>query len=275
MNVFRPIGIAALAWRDAALGLGRWEVWRPVAAFVSFEFVVLAMLTGFTAPVLVELALPLVRLLGGERATHYPDHLYALPSMFERATLLARALVLPVVAAALCLRFAETYGAVARDATPRLRRGAILPLIAIGLIAYAIPTVLAALFDAVVPRVSPTLQEYASRFTVTSILLALVWLVHAVFSIALRGNGLRAGLHDGVRRMAIFAVPTLLVVAVPLALLHPLAVSLPAADLQAASLRPELTILLVSVRILVEALLLVFLVGAGTRLFVSRRGGQR
>lgn len=275
MNVFRPIGIAGLAWRDAARGLGRPDVWWPVATLSGLEVALVLLMLGFASPLVLPVALPLVRLLGGETATHYPAHLYALPAMFEEAMRVPRALLLPIVAAAVSLRFAVFYGVLARDVSPSLGRSTLLPLLTIGALVLAVPAAIDALLELAASRVVPSLAAARPRVSATVTVLTFGLLVYAVCAIALRRKGLFGAFREAARRASSFAVPTILIVAVPLALLHPLAVALPRADLQGASLRPELTIVLLAIRIALEAVVIVLVMGASTRLFVTRRGDRR
>jgi hypothetical protein len=275
MNVFLQVGVASLAWAAAARGLGRATTWIPALGLIAVEGMVLFLLAGFTLPVLTHVALPLVRLLGGEAATHYPGHLYALPMMFAAASHPLRSLVLPFVYGALCTRYATLYGIgdLARDCPHRSRTWFALAVLA-GILGWA-PEFCLEAFAWVAAKTVPSLLVDRPIVHHALYVVFLMILVHAAPAIVLGGKGPLAALATGVRKAIVLAVPTLLVVLVPLAILYPLTVVVPRIDLEQLSLRPEIGPVLVALRIVLETLAVVIVAGASTRLFLGRRAGAR
>jgi hypothetical protein len=84
------------------------------------------------------------------------------------------------------------------------------------------------------------------------------------------GHGFLPAVRDSIKVTGITLLPTLLVVAVPTALLFPITYASSRIDLIAQKLRPETTLALVSAQIVMELFCTFVLAGALTRLFVWR-----
>lgn len=274
MNFFRPIGIAGLAWRDAGRGFTRGYMWVPVVALAGLELLILAILLWFYLPPLVAWARPLVNLLGGESSTHYPAHLYAMPRMFGQLSVVTRILALPIVCGILCTRFAELFRISFQDAPASLTVATTLRLIAVGFVATALPYGIEAM-------ILGALDSGAEPVAWMPVLLALITILsvalflYCVPAIALQGLGLIGAVREALRAARRSPVPTLLVTSVSLAVLFPFTVLVPRSDLQALSLRPEFSVVLVLLRIVLQAVILFLIIGASTRLYAPRRSRRR
>ena len=81
-----PLGVAVWAWRGAITLSTRPSIlWLPLLLVTAIQVALLLLLPSFHHGALIFLGLPLIRLLGGENATHYPLLYYALPTMLEMA----------------------------------------------------------------------------------------------------------------------------------------------------------------------------------------------
>ena len=82
MSAIRSLGAAWWACKGA-LVVGREPgVWTPLAVLASARLSVLVFLVFFHRPHIVAVGRPVVEWLGGAEALRYPDHLSMLPSMF-------------------------------------------------------------------------------------------------------------------------------------------------------------------------------------------------
>ncbi len=270
MNFFRPIGVAGLAWSDAARGLTRRSVWPPLLTLVSIELLLLAILTWFYVPPLVTWARPLVNLLSGESATHYPAHLYAIPKMFDRVAMVVQALGVPIVAGALCIRFAELFRISFGDAPPSSSSRGILRLVTVGIVTTLLPVGTEALILGALDPAAEPVTWLPMLLAMVSIL-ALALFLYCVPAIVLQDLGVIPATRAALRAARRSPVPTLLVTSISLSVLYPLTVLVPQSDLRELSLRPELSVVLVLTRIVLHAMIWTLLIGAFTRLYAPRR----
>ena len=121
MNLYQTIGVVAQAWLAAARAARRAEVWTPLLMLTGVPAGVLLGLIYFYVPGLSPIAEPIVRGLGGEIATHYPDHYWALPKIFWTADVFITVLVGSLTFAVATLSFARAPGGWASTKTARCR----------------------------------------------------------------------------------------------------------------------------------------------------------
>lgn len=71
-------------WEQAGLLLRSPSVIAPFIIFAALEFVVLVSLGAFSVPPLSVVMVPVVSLIGGEQALHYPMHMVLLPRLYNQ-----------------------------------------------------------------------------------------------------------------------------------------------------------------------------------------------
>ncbi|MBD3235463.1 MAG: hypothetical protein GF330_02020 [Candidatus Eisenbacteria bacterium] len=248
-------------------------LWVPMLLVAAVQLLALLFLLSFHHSALLPIALPVVRLLGGEAATHYPNLYFALPNMFFEINLFVTALVSSIAGGAGALLFARAYGieGFARPWRAALRRAP--ALIAVGiflvLLVYGVSRA-----SGLVPReaiLGDAFVRWGVRLGVLLVFIVIESLLaYATAWIVLMGEGPGAAVRDSVRVAGHTFPPTLLVVGVPALLFFPLSYLAGRVDLIAGKLSPEVMAGLVIAQILLGILLTFFVVGAVTRLFLWR-----
>ena len=124
------------------------------------------------------------------------------------------------------------------------------------------------------------LTNPAVRWGARAGMLAVFIIVQSLFGyttawVVLMGHKFLPALRDSIKVTGITLLPTLLVVALPTALLFPITYATSRIDLIAQKLRPETTLALVTIQIVVELFCTFILAGALTRLFVWRMEASR
>jgi hypothetical protein len=278
MNLFRSLGVAGRAYRSAVSSIFRGSFWLPFLVIAAFQIAVLGLLVSFHRPVFSGLGVPLVELLGGERATHYPFLYLFLPAMYAKAVLVLAIFVASLMTAVATLYFARALGLQVEGSVwqAALRRAPALILVA------AIPA--AAIYGlgellGLVPA-QQVLENSKIRWglrggMLLSIIVLQSLLAYTAAWIVLEGHRALPALRDSIRVAARTFLPTLIVVAIPVVLLYPLGYLSQRADLFVGKLRPETVTLFISARILAELLFGFLLVGAITRLFLWRMEASR
>ncbi|MCK5406417.1 MAG: hypothetical protein KAJ37_03145, partial [Candidatus Krumholzibacteria bacterium] len=74
-------------WEEALAMLRSPSVLGPFFIFAALQFLVLVCLTLFSVSPLSVVMVPVVKLLGGEEALHYPMHMILLPQMYHQVYL--------------------------------------------------------------------------------------------------------------------------------------------------------------------------------------------
>jgi hypothetical protein len=278
LSVFQPIDVAAWACRSALTLVLRPVVWVPFLVVAGAKLALLFLLIFFHQASVLPLALPLVRLLGGDAATHYPVLFYALPTMFARADLAISALVASIAGGAATLLFARALGyADIPKAWGRAWRSA-PTLIPVNILVMGLLFGVAAL-----GKLAPqelVLQNAAVRWGIrggTLFLFILIqsFVVYTTAWVVLVGHKIGPAFRDSIRVTIRTFLPTALVVAVPALLLFPLSYAGSRVDLVASKFRPEVIVGVLCTEIAVEVLATFLLVGAVTRLFLWRTEGAR
>ncbi len=273
MQVGQSVKVAGWAWRGAFSMMLRPITWVPFLLVTAVQFAVLAILVFFDKPLILPFGLPLVQRLAGEAATHYPVFYYALPTLFSRANLVIGALVASIAGGTATLLFARFWGMGNSDGAWRRGFRAAPTLIPLTLLVIGILYGIGALVR-LVPR-DLMLTNAAVRWGTRGGMLAVFIIVQSLFGyttawVVLMGHRFLPALRDSFKVTGITLLPTLLVVALPTALLFPISYATSRIDLIAQKLRPETTLALVSVQIVMELFCTFILVGALTRLFVWR-----
>jgi hypothetical protein len=278
VQVVQSIKVAGWAWRGAFSMMLRPVTWVPFLIVTAVQFIVLAILVFFDNPLILPLGLPLVQRLGGEAATHYPVFYYALPTLFSRSNLVIGALVASIAGGTATLLFARFWGLGNSDRAWRRAFRAAPKLIPLTLLVIAILYGVGALVR-LVPR-DLMLTNSAVRWGTRLGMLAVFVIVQSLLGyttawVVLMGHKFFPALRDSIKVTGITLLPTLLVVALPTAILFPISYATSRIDLIAQKLRPETTLALVSVQIVMELFCTFILAAALTRLFVWRMEASR
>jgi hypothetical protein len=278
LSVSRPMGVATWACRSALTSVLRPEVWVPFLVVAGAKLALLLLLIFFHRAAALPIALPLVKLLGGEAATHYPIFFYALPTMFARADMAIGALVASIAGGAATLLFARAFGFAD---TPRAWRRAwrsAPTLIPVNVLVMGLLFGVASL-GKLVPQ-ELVLQSAMVRWGIrggTLLLFILIqsFVVYVTAWVVLVGHKIGPAFRDSIRVTLRTFLPTVLVVALPALLLFPLSYAGSRVDLVADKFRPEVIVGVLCTEIGVEVLATFLLVGAVTRLFLWRTEGAR
>ncbi|MCK4414021.1 MAG: hypothetical protein KAY32_10785 [Candidatus Eisenbacteria sp.] len=273
MNRIQALGIAAWAWRATGAVTLRPLLWLPFVFVAALQLGALLLLVGFHRPLLLPLGLPLVDLLGGEPASHYPLLYYQLPAMFFKLNLVISTLFASVAAGAGTLLFARSYGYPVEEGIWERTLRCAPRLIAVTLIVVACllgVTLLASL----VPR-EAAMESLLVRWGLRGALLGLFILLQSLLIyttpwIVLLGHRIGPAIRDSVRVTLRTLFPTLIAVGIPLLLLFPFSYVTGRVDLLAGQLRPELIATLLGLQVVCQMLVTFFLIGGVTRLFLWR-----
>lgn len=267
------LGVAVWAWRGVWAVAGRAGIWVPFLIVSAVQAGVLLLMTGFHHPVLLPLGLPLIRLMVGDGAAHYPTLLYVLPTLFFRANLLIEVLVASLAGGVATVLFARAFGS--REATeqsPRILRRA-PSLMLVSLLIVAVLLGITAL-TARVPR-ELVVRERMVRWGMLIGEMGLIVVIQSFMAyttafIVLKGHGIWPALRDSVRVTWRTFLPTLVAVGLPQLLIFPFSFATSRVGLVADRLKPEVVTGLIGVQIVVQLLAAFLLVGAVTRLFLWR-----
>src|SRR5262245_48187739 len=242
MNLFRSLGIVARAWRSVLPALARPALWWPFLMIAAVEGAVLSLLVGFHQPPVQFLGIPLVRLLGGEVALHYPDFFLRLPLMYARADMVMSVIVTSLGYGAATLLFARRFGFEPGETAGRaaLRRAPALFLVTaitvaglwgLGRIGEAVARDL--LLNSRIVRWGTRAGLLCGDILIQSLM------AYASAWVMLQGHRALPALRDSVRVTVRTFLPTVLLVAIPILLLYPLNYLAQRADLVVLKLRPE------------------------------------
>jgi hypothetical protein len=265
--------VVVWAWRSAGALFPRPRIWLPFLLIGGVQAAALLLIVSFYHPALLHLGDPLIRLLAGKIATHYPVLYYALPTMFYRLNIVIDALIASIAGGAATLLFATAFG-IGQERRPwnrAIRRAPTLVL------ATLVATALVLGFGALTTLVPKelTARSFAIRWGVrgaTMLVFILVQglLVYATAWIVLMGHRLWPALRDSVRVALRTFLPTMIVVAITQLVLFPFQYAGTRADLVASKLKPEMVGSLLAAQIVCQVLVTFLLVGAITRLFLWR-----
>lgn len=273
VNRFPSLGVAVWAWRGALALAVRPALWPPLLLVTAVQIVLLWLLLAFHHGGVSLVGFPLVRLLGGEGAAHYPTLYFALPAMFSRANLAISLLVGALAGGVTTVLVARAFGFQAERDAWRLawRR-------APALIATTGATLLllfgATLLVGLVPREATVANgplRWGLRAASLGVLVVIqALLVYSTAWIVLMGHGVWPALRDSVRVTMRTLLPTLIAVGVSALIHFPISFALGRLDLFVGKLKPEVVVGLLGLQIGVQLLITFLLVGAVTRLFLWR-----
>jgi len=277
-RLFQSLGVVVWAWRSVGARAGHGRIWLPFLVIAAVQALVLMLLLEFHQPWLVPLAAPLVRLLGGEGALHYPGLFYALPEMFFHANLVITVVITSIAGAAATLFFARTYGF---DSAPHAWRRALraAPALVVATLVMVALMLGAARLATLVPE-RAMLENAAVRWGTRAGMMLLFVVIEALFAyttawIVLMGHRIWPSIRDSIRVTVRTLLPTLLVVGVPTVLLFPLSYAASRIDVLAEKFRPELVGGILGAQIVLQILFTFLVVGAVTRLFLWRMEAAR
>lgn len=277
MYILRSIGVSSRAWLSVLHVSRRPLLWLPFLAVAALQLAVMAVILGFHRTAALPFVLPIIQLIGGEQATHYPALYFWLPQILSEVGMIVGVLLESLAVAVATLLFARAFGM--QLGFPVLRRVA----------GYAPRIVLTALVPAVIifaigkttallppDLVANRLATWATR---GGYLLALTFVqclvAYAAAWIVLRGAGPIHALRNSVRVTGSTFMPTLIVVGVPIFLVFPFHYIAGRADLFFNRFSPETIAGVLAAKSLAEILLGFLLVGAITRLFLWRMEASR
>jgi hypothetical protein len=271
LNWFRPLGVAALAWRSVVGVADRSSIWMPVLMIASVQAPILCLLVFFHQPPLVPFAAPLVQALGGEVATHYPFHFFALPAMYDKVAAGIDILLAWVVPGVATLRFAAAFGLAHEESAWAVATRCAPALVGLALLAAGARQAASALFGLL--PVEARLESSLLRWIALAGKPLLVVLAHALLAystafVVLKGRSMWSAIRDSVGLARWVFAPTIILVAVPAGLLAPFSYVLSRVSPSTVP-RPELVAGVVGLRIVATVLLTFVLVGSITRMFVS------
>lgn len=277
MRFYESLGAALWAWGGSlrlALDL---RFWSPLLMLTLLRLAVLLLLVFFHRPEVAGAGTPLVGLLGGAEALHYPEHLYRMFGLFRPLDAFVTVLAGSVAAGAVSLRFARAYGSkVAHQRWKGLRSGLGQLIL---LFAIALAAELA--FVGLVRLIPEEIRHATTKFRLLSLLLE--WggriaiqtcLAYAVVEIAVRGLAVREAIVSSVARTRELPLLTLVLVAGTSGLMFPFYL-MADIDLGDRIPLPEAVVILVVVQILADLVFTLLRLGALTRVFVWRTEVRR
>jgi hypothetical protein len=272
MNIFQAVGLAAGAWGSAARGMLHPPVREPFLLLFGVHLLLLIGLGYFHAPVLAPLMEPVVRWLGGEEATHYPEHFWALPEILRNAELVVTVLLGPLALGVATLRFARGSAAW-HEVFARMPA-----LLALGALGPGLAWTITSLFDLI--PLEFVLQSFMIRMGLQAAELLLVALVYTelAYSLAfvlIAGSPLGKALGSSLRLTSRLPIPTFLLVGVPLGILFPPTFFLFEMDMGEAGLPPDAVGLLLIMRVGLQVMFAALSVGALTDLFMHSTRPRR
>lgn|GEM_PF-5342836 len=224
----------------------------PFVAFAAVQIGMILLLAEFTAPGIHWISVPLVRVLGGEHALHYPMHLVALPGMYEPLYLALLAVVgIPLYAAGVRQAAVTFQG---RDTRSSLRPSWIA-LVTVGVV-YVVAAVAGPTLSAVLA--GHTGEGAASAgIRAMGVVLGIVGqalFVYSPVAIALSAQSATGALRQSLRWFSTYPGPTLILLAVVALINLPGTLLLEHADRIVLKFSPELVIYIMLAGVVVEAI---------------------
>lgn len=277
MYILRSIGVSSRAWLSVLRVATRPTLWLPFLAIAAVQLAVVAFVLGFHRSVVMPFALPLIRLIGGDQATHYPSLYFWLPEILSQIGLVVSVVFESLAVAVATLLFASAFGMRHDDSVlqrvarfvPRIILATLIPaavVFAIGKSTSLLPD------DLAVNRVARWATRAGFLLVVT---LVQCLVAYAIAWIVLRAAGPIHALRNSVRVTKSTFLPTLIVVGLPILIVFPFHYIVGRTDLFITRFSPETIAGVVVARSIVELVLGFLLVGAITRLFLWRMEASR
>lgn len=255
-------------WEEALAMLRSPSVLGPFFIFAALQFLVLVCLTLFSVSPLSVVMVPVVKLLGGEEALHYPMHMILLPQMYHQVYLPLAILVgfaLFGWAVSLMVDYYERTGVNIPGLTRRPTASMIPSLMVLGLIYVGVITAVQLSFSYIGTRLPVGVAgPLVSLVGVAVVVAVQALLIYSVFFLVTRtsnpleavGLSARHGLkHPG---LTVMIVLTVLLIHLPVDFLSS------RADKIALKFDPQLVAVLLSVGIVFEILTNFFLFASTT-----------
>ena len=255
-------------WEEALAMLRSPSVLGPFFIFAALQFLVLVCLTLFSVSPLSVVMVPVVKLLGGEEALHYPMHMILLPQMYHQVYLPLAILVgfaLFGWAVSLMVDYYERAGVDIPGRTRRPTASMIPSLVVLGLIYVGVITAVQLSFSYIGTRLPVGVAgPLVSLVGVAVVVAVQALLIYSVFFLVTRtsnpleavGLSARHGLkHPG---LTVMIVLTVLLIHLPVDFLSS------RADKIALKFDPQLVAVLLSVGIVFEILTNFFLFASTT-----------
>jgi hypothetical protein len=279
VNRFPSLGVAVWAWRGAITLSRHSAIWLPLLLVTGIQILLLLVLLGFHHGGLAFIGLPLVRLLGGESATHYPILYYALPAMFFRANLVISAIFGAIAGGVATLLFARAFGFEAQPGAWRhawRRAPALIVTTTLALALLLGVTLLLSLIPNAPMQRSGALRWGVRAGSMGVLIVVQSLLVYSTAWIVLMGHRIWPAIRDSVRVTLRTLLPTLIAVSVAAIVHFPFSYALGRVDLIAGKhIRPEVIVGVLGLQIACQLLVTFLLVGAVTRLFLWRMEGAQ
>lgn len=277
MRVFEALGVVLWAWSGVIRLAGDLRLWSPLLLFTLLRLLGLILLVFFHDPRLVAVGGPVVRVLGGEAALHYPAHLYLLPELFRRLDAVWILVVGALGAGMVTLRFARAFGSaeIAPDPRGALQKlPALLGLAASGVaVTWAVPALIGLLPEEI--RLGGMMIRLALMILQWGAFVFLMArLMYSIAAIVVGGRSLVGGIAESHHLSKRKPVVSLALAAVPMGVLFPLFV-LGEIDLADRGVPPEGMVILVFGRILVELFFWFLLLGSASRVYVWLKDGRQ
>jgi hypothetical protein len=278
MSLYSSVGVVGRAWRSTLPFASRPRFWGPFLLIAAAQFLLLGLLLGFHRPGIQPLGVPLVRLFGGEQATHYPILFLLLPGIYAKVALLSAVFVSSLATAAATLLFARGFGfhSDGRVTRPVFRRAPSLILVTgfSALLMY-LPSKLVSLVPQDLFLTNALLRWSTRGGLLLAAILVQSFLAYGIAWVVLEGHRAPSAVRDSVLVTRRTFQPTALLVAIPFCLLQPLTYLTQRVDLFLEKLRPETMLGLVAAQIVLQIVLGFLLVGGVTRLFLWRLEAAR
>jgi len=278
MSPILPLGVALRAWQSSASLLFRSAIWLPFLLMAGIQALALGLLLGFHHDLLLPVGAPLVEMLAGREAMHYPVLYLALPMMFAKVNLGINVLVASLASGVATVLFARAFGSANVGSAWRaaFRSWPVLIVLA----ALSIALVLGVSYlTSLVPEETRS-GSRGVRWGVRALSLLLFVLVQSMLAyttawVVLRGQSIWPALRDSVRVAFRTFLPTFIVVGIPALLLYPFSYAVGRVEWIASKFRPEMVSALIGVQLFFELVATFVVVGAITRLFLWRMGAAR
>jgi hypothetical protein len=271
MNIFRIVGTVAQSWLFALRCLGYGRVREPFFVLGGLQLIVLILLGEFHQEWLAGAITPVVRLLGGDAATHYPEHFWRLPEIYRTANAVL------MIGLGIFAYGAAISGFVARADRwrPAFTKGA--ALVPVALLTTGVSWAITSAFNQIPMEIA--LRSSIIRLGLQAVELGLVVVVLSAFAyapafIVLEGASAGRALAESWRLMRRLPLHTLLVIAVPMGVLFPPTFFLFEMNMDEAGLVPDVVGLLLTLLLVIRVFFDVLVIGGLTFLFVHERGGK-
>jgi hypothetical protein len=257
-----------------AMRAGR--LWTPWLALGALQSAVLLAFVGFAHPLLAWAVAPLVRMVGGEQALHYPDFFRSLPALYSRADLVLGALGGAIATgwstwlfAARWRRRAETPGEAWAETAPR-----VLSLVLAQVLFSALVLVFTRQFGQVFVDQPGVVRRLGALLTLGGVAGLQALFLYLPALIMLERHGLWRALGSLPRTWARGFWSALLLAAASLLLLLPLDALGQRSDLLVGRGTPELVAWLTGVQLLVGLAVSFLLAGSSTLVYLGAVAGE-